>query len=222
VITADANRGVVVQKCLGQADDRVGERRRLGGGNVGARGHFVGDKRLHTRDRPRLDDAGARSEQPHRASRLLLEEPAQRRRLSEATVRAVEHIEQPGRPAAPDLRSLAGNQQLELVRDDLTDERFTRAKPAVDGRAAEPQLPSDNRQIDSAPVKVLLGHRAYDVCARCRGRSAPFSCCQAHRKTLVFETSEGERIEMPHSLRPQIKLADPAGGELWDTPAVEG
>ena len=114
VVAANPDRGVVVEERVAQANERVGERRRVDRRLVAPGGHLLLDQRLHARHRARLDHAGARGQHPHRAVALLLEQPPHRPRARERAVDAVEHLEHPGRAAPSDLGPLARDEQLEL------------------------------------------------------------------------------------------------------------
>ena len=83
--------------------------------------------------------------------------------MRETAVDAVEHLEQPGSSAAPHLAPFAGHQQLELVRDHLTEQRLARPEPAVDRGSAEPELSGDDRQIDPLAGQVLVAGHAQHI-----------------------------------------------------------
>ena len=177
VIAADPDRGVVVEERIGETHDRVRERRRIDARLVATGGDLGLDQRLHARHRPRLDDAGARGQHPHRAVPLLLEQPAHRPRARQRAVDVVEHLEQPGGAAAPAPGPLARDEQLELrgrsprraaPRATRTSDR---SSPGRD-RAA-PRRPSGRRAGRRGTCSVtsaqhVVAREAVAACAPCR------------------------------------------------------
>jgi hypothetical protein len=163
MIAPDPVSGIVVQERLGEAHDRVCQRGRIGRRLVRTGVDFRLDQVPHEFHRSWLDDARARREQAHSPVALLLQEPADRGGPDEGAVDAVEHREQSRGAATAHLAPFPVDDLLELVRDHLAQQGFSRPEPAVDRRATQPELARDDGEVDAFTVEVLPSDHAQHV-----------------------------------------------------------
>ena len=131
-VASNPDRDIVVEECLGETNDRVGERAGVGRWLVGAGGDLGVNQPPDARHRSRLNRPAARGEQAQRAVALAFDQRAQRLRPEEAAVDPVEHLEQSLGSPVPDFRAVSRHQELELGRHDLTQQLVARTEPPVD------------------------------------------------------------------------------------------
>ena len=191
--------GVVVEERLRQADDRVGERRRVGGRLVAAGRDLGDDQRLDASTRRadgrrRRSRSAAASRCPGSCSSSVRSAESGR----QAAVDLVEHLEQArarrGVRTARRLRAISCSSCVAITSPRSA---VAGAEPAVDRRPAQSQPAGDDGQVDPLAVEVLLGDRLQHLGSARRSRAVRVSLlpCPSSR-ALVFETSEVERIEM--------------------------
>jgi hypothetical protein len=169
-VAPNPDRDIVVQEGLGETNDRVGERARIGRWVVGP-GRYLGfDQLPDASDRSRLNRPAARGQEAQRAVALALDQRPQRLRPRQAAVYPVEHLEQSLRPPALHPRPVPCHQELELAGQDLAEQLVARAEPAVDGCSSQPELIGHQGEVDALPAQVLLARAPHDVRPRRPGR----------------------------------------------------
>jgi hypothetical protein len=164
-VAADPDHHVVVEECLGEADERVRERARVGWRRVRPRRDLRLDQRFDARHRSRLDRPSARGQQPQRAVTLLLEQRSQRRRARETAVYTIEDLQQAVCAPAPDRSTVVSDEPLELTADDLAKQLVARSEPAIDRRSPQTEPARNHREVDALTRQVLLARLAQHILA---------------------------------------------------------
>src|SRR5438477_401728 len=168
-VAANADGGVVVQECLRESHDRVGERCRLQRRLVRAGTHLCGDERRDHGHDSRLHLSARRGDHPQRGLALALDEPPQRRARGDAAVEAVERVKQCLGALAARAAACFREHRFGRPDDHLAYQLLARAEPAVDGRAAEPQLGGDRLHVHAQPAQVAVHDQRQHILARgCR------------------------------------------------------
>jgi hypothetical protein len=104
----------------------------------------------------------------------VLEQRAQRERLRQAAVDAIEQFQQPARAPTPDLLSMARDEPFQLGRDDLAEQLLARAKPAIDRCPSQTQPAGDVGEVKAlAAQELLAGEPEHVVAGGCRRPPRP-------------------------------------------------
>jgi hypothetical protein len=97
---------------------------------------------------------GGRSRDAHGGVALALDEPAQGRGVYQAAVEAVEGVEDARGAAPTGARAGLGDQRLGDADQHIADQLLAGSEPAVDRRAAEPDVAGDRLDIERPRPRV--------------------------------------------------------------------
>ena len=159
---ASARRTIAYARVAGSTGRLVGP-----GANLGL------DQGGDPADHVLLHDPRAGGDDPQCGVALLLDELAQRGRVGQAAVEAVERVEQRlarPRPRAPERRGI--DQRVRRGGQHLADQLLARPEPAVDGGAPEAELGGDGLDVDALTAQVAVHGRCEDVLAAGGGGAA--------------------------------------------------
>src|SRR5436190_3390800 len=171
-IAARAERRVVEQERLRQPHDRVPQHGRLDRWVVPAGAGLLVDQLRDHRDHLRLHDPVAGGDDSKRRLALRLDELAEGRSVGELAVEAIECLEESRAALAAGLGARRFQDGRGGENNHLTDQGFTGSEPAVDRRAAEPELAGDGPDVDAPPAEVAVQRRVEDLLPGGRRRTA--------------------------------------------------